>query len=182
MRIPSRQLHHLAEQHPPHQGGGRALANARPLVTAVGFLLLVILLLSTQPLDFGVPATMVLLGGVTAAHLARKHTQYALQRRLEERRGEGLGQFARSFDRRCTDSCVLQAVYEELQGGVDFPIRADDSLWEVLGMDEEDLEVVTARIALRSWRSLRGDGPTDGQVKTVRDLVSFFQEQPRLAA
>ncbi len=59
---------------------------------------------------------------------------------IEERDGESICGFARSFDAKVVDTWVIRAVYEELQSeaeanGKSVPIRADDSLTDDLQID-----------------------------------------------
>jgi hypothetical protein len=97
--------------------------------------------------------------------------------------GEGICQFARSFDRRRTDTWVLRAVYEEVLAVVPLQVRADASLWQELGLDPEEVDMdICPAIATRACLSLgdrRGD-TVSGHVETVRDLVSFFMHQRRV--
>jgi hypothetical protein len=101
------------------------------------------------------------------------------------RPGESLCSFARGFDYRDTDTWIIRAVYEELQGYLksecaDFPIRPGDRLEEDLKIDGDDLNFNLAnQIAERTGRSLTDADKNSyyGKVKTVRDLVSFFVGQ-----
>jgi hypothetical protein len=102
------------------------------------------------------------------------------------RLGEGICTFVRGFDCRQTDTWILRAVYEELSRflAVDdraVPIRADDQCCKKdLKIDPEDLDYVALNIAFRARRSMKNtkQNPFYGRVKTVRDLVSFFESQP----
>lgn len=124
--------------------------------------------------------------GVRHSKAARR----AVQQLAAARRGESICQFARSFDRRATDTWVLRAVYEELQSSLaiwspSFPVHADDSILKDLAIDPEDFSLELPRsIAKRAGRSLDqvNLNPYQGRVATVRDLVSFFLYQPRVAS
>jgi len=103
-----------------------------------------------------------------------------------ERDGEGICTFARSFERRQTDTWILRAVYEELSSclkasGYTVPIRADDRFKEDFFMDDDDLADVAEDIAFRAGRSLANvePNPLFGKVETVRDLVRFLEHQPK---
>lgn len=103
------------------------------------------------------------------------------------RRNESICTFAKSFNPHEVDTWVIRAVYEQLQIYLastypQFPVRAEDALNECLITDPDDLELdLVAEIAKRTGRSLDNidDNPYYGNVKTVRDLVLFFNAQPR---
>ena len=102
-----------------------------------------------------------------------------------ERQHDDIGTFAKCFDTRHVDTWVIRAVYEELQAWISpptFPIRADDDIRTTLEIDEEDLrEDIVKRIAQRTGRDSDWfpSNPLNGQVHTARDLVMFFNAQPR---
>lgn len=100
-------------------------------------------------------------------------------RLAEERQGESLCTFARSFERRSVDPWILRGVYEGLESG--FPLRASDRLLEELRLEAEDLEDEAVAIAERAGRSLAGAAANArfGRLESVRDLVLFLQDQPR---
>ena len=104
-----------------------------------------------------------------------------------DRTEESICTFVRSFDYRQIDSWILRAVYEELSrysvvDGRPLPIRADDRWEEDLKIDPEDFEDLAMDIAHRARRSMddTNHNPLYGKVKTVRDIVSFFQHQARI--
>jgi len=107
-------------------------------------------------------------------------------RLAKSRTGESICTFVEAFDCHHTDTWILRAVYEELSkfltvGGSPLPIRADDQCCERdLKIDPEDLEHLGRRIAHRAHRSMKNtkQNPLYGKVKTVRDLVGFFEFQP----
>ena len=100
----------------------------------------------------------------------------------EERKELSICEFSRSFDTKKIDTWVLRAVYEQLQNYVPkIPIKADDLLFELLEIDEEDLEFgLIEEIAQRTGRSIENTESNKfyGNVKTVNDLVNFINEQP----
>jgi hypothetical protein len=60
-------------------------------------------------------------------------------------------------------------------------VRADDLLKEDLLLDDDDLDMDLAQeVEARTGISMdeSGSNPYFGKVKTVRDLVFFFQNQP----
>jgi len=120
--------------------------------------------------------------------LAHWEVQKAQARRLSVARSrgvEGICEFARSFDCRQVDTWIVRAVYEELQEELGqmqpFPIRASDRFVEELGIDLEELDMThVPAIAARTGRSLQRCKSNTywGQVRTVADLVHFFNAQP----
>lgn len=102
--------------------------------------------------------------------------------------GESICTFSREVDCRNLDTWIVRAVYEELQEHLasqcaKFPIRWTDRLREDLRIDADALDDELAiDIAQRTGRTLHGtqNNPLFGNVKTVRDLVLFFQAQPQL--
>jgi hypothetical protein len=112
--------------------------------------------------------------------------RHRMSRVAADRTDENICAFVRSFDYRQADSWILRAVYEELSrnlavDGRPLPIRADDRWEEDLKIDPEDMEDFLKDIAHRAKRSLDDTegNPLYGRVKTVRDIVSFLQHQPR---
>jgi hypothetical protein len=113
-----------------------------------------------------------------------------LQALAASRGGESICGFARSFDCRAVDTWIVRAVYEELQealqlGETKFPVRASDSLYQDLfAIDPDTVDAALAPdIAERTGRSMdrAEENPYRGKVATVRDLVMFFNAQPRLS-
>ena len=99
------------------------------------------------------------------------------------RRSESICDFARSFDRRSTDTVVIRSVYETVQeqmGGSLVPLRAADRLFEDLDLDGDDLDDIAVDAAALAGRSLDStdSNPLYGRVATVRDLVEFLRHQP----
>ena len=134
------------------------------------------------------PEAWMVFGGLvlvgTVVHLRQKHH---LRRLAAGRPGEDLCTFVRGFDRRSVDPWVLRAVYEELQPYCSFkggcvPLRPDDALEELLGIDGEGLDDLALDMARRAWRSMDHPerNPFHARVRTVRDLVHFLDSQPRL--
>lgn len=138
---------------------------------------------------YRVPLLLVLVVALflIARWLTAKDTRH-MRAWAQRRSGESICTFVREFDCRATDSWVLRAVYEELSrhlrvDGHRFPIRADDRWEEDLHVDSEDLTLgILPDIAHRAGRSLNDTekNPFYDRVKTVRDLVGFFEHQPRL--
>jgi len=125
---------------------------------------------------------------VGIGYLARRDLHRVQARRLTTAGGrgeEGICAFARSFDCRKVDTWIIRAVFEELQEELGqprpFPLRASDRLVEELGIDLEEIDMThVPAIAARTGRSLDRchTNPYWGQVRTVSDLVHFFDAQP----
>ena len=101
----------------------------------------------------------------------------------------GLCEFARSFDCRVVDTWIVRAVFEELQEELGesrvFPLQATDRFVDDLHIDFEDLDLAhVPAIAARTGRSLDKCKANTywGKVKSVDDLVQFFNSQPMQAS
>lgn len=130
-----------------------------------------------------VVAALVVTGMASTRNARRK-----LQALASQRSDESICAFARSFDARAVDTWVVRAVYEQLQAELHdlspkFPVRASDDLLHHLMLDPDDLDLSLAPdIAQRTGRSLddTGRNPYFANVHTVKDLVLFFNAQPRV--
>lgn len=105
----------------------------------------------------------------------------------EARQGLSICQFARSFDYRRTDTKIIRAVYEGIQDwaiGANFPVKADDYISDTYGMVDEDLDDFAGEVAAKTNRSLASTTSNSyfGKVETVKDLVLFLNDQPKLTA
>lgn len=114
--------------------------------------------------------------------------QGRIARLIESRRDNSICEFARSFDARVVDPWIIRATFEQIQGHLSkddaIGIRATDDLTKVLCIDPEELDLdIAAEIAQRAGRSMENAerNPHFGRVKLVRDLVYFFNEQPKKA-
>ena len=135
-----------------------------------------------------VTAALLVAGAVVAlgTSVSNRKRKSRLGAVAADRTGESICDFARSFDARVVDTWIIRAVYEELQGELEdihprFPIRAADALLKDLLDDPDDLDMsLVPAIAQRTGRSLEnGEGnPHFGQVRSVADLVMFFNAQP----
>jgi hypothetical protein len=101
------------------------------------------------------------------------------------RPSESICDFARSFDRRTTDTVLIRSVYETVQeqmGCPPVPLRAADRLLEDLDLDGDDLDEIVVNAAGLAQRSLDStdSNPLYGRVSTVQDLVDFLRHQPTL--
>ena len=109
------------------------------------------------------------------------------RRLLASRQDESICDFARSFDRGKSDTWILRAVYDELSRFISIDarpiaVRPADRCEEDLKIDPEDLDDLAADIAFRARRSMDAgeQNPLYGKVKTVADIVTFFEHQPRI--
>ena len=152
---------------------------------AAFFVWLVIVGLQNNPMAMAAGLVFILVCGVAASRENRRRLA-TLKALATARQGETLCAFAREFDPRETDTWIIRAVYEQLQlylGDEDcnFPIRAGDALVGLLMVDPDDLDMdIVQDIAARTGRSLDQleQNPHFGRVRTVRDLVQFFNVQP----
>ena len=120
-------------------------------------------------------------------YFENKRTKKKFALLAEERKELGICEFARSFDTKKIDTWVVRAVYEQLQTYVaeiyatEIPIQAEDSLFDLLEIDEEDLDFdLLEEIAQRTGRSLENieNNKYFGKVTEVKGLVYLFNEQP----
>lgn len=137
-------------------------------------------------LNFPIATCIVVVALIVMSVAGHKRNKARLKFLAESRSRESICEFARSFERKEIDTWVVRAVYEQLQGHLGgnspVPIRAIDRLTEDLPIDTEDLEMdVMAEISQRTGRSLKNTtaNPYYDKVKTVGDLVLFFNAQPK---
>jgi len=149
----------------------------------LGFVFLLLLLIavaysiSTTPFLFlGIPILALYI------YFQNKKTKAKFSLLAKERREISICEFARSFNTKKIDTWVVRAVYEQIQEYVPtIPIKENDTLFELLEIDEEDLEFdILSEISQRTGRSLEGleDNDYFKNLKTVGDLVYMFNEQP----
>jgi len=143
-------------------------------------------LVFTEPKASAVVAAL-LIAGYLAARPSIKREEKQLRELAASREGQSICDFAREFDLRAVESWIVRAVYEQVQKQLvhvhpAFPLRADDLLKEDLRLDDDDLDLdVATEVEERTGRSLDSAraNPYFGRVRTVRDLVLFFQAQAR---
>lgn len=115
-------------------------------------------------------------------YFENKKTKNKFSLLAKERNELSICEFARSFNTKKIDTWVVRAVYEQIQEYVpSVPIKANDTLFELLEIDEEDLEFdILSEISQRTGRSLDGleKNKYFKSLKTVSDLVYMFNEQP----
>ncbi|MCO7191408.1 MULTISPECIES: hypothetical protein [unclassified Pseudoalteromonas] len=154
----------------------------------ITFFVIAVAILIYQPLYLLVIAGAGLLVTVWGAIDQPKVEGY-YQNLCKGRIGLSICEFAREFDPKVVDTWIIRAVYEQLQVALptkeNVPIKASDSLFDTLMLDEYDLELDLAEeIAQRTNRSLEGyeSNPYYGKVTTARNLVLFFNHQARVSA
>ncbi|KAF7786131.1 hypothetical protein PRUB_a0602 [Pseudoalteromonas rubra] len=96
--------------------------------------------------------------------------------------------YARSFDCHNVDSMIVCEVYNLVQewageyNGAPFPVQADDTFDGVYRMDTDDLGDIYCEAAHRlgiSKENAEANAYYD-KVETVKDLVLFLNEQPKI--
>jgi hypothetical protein len=139
--------------------------------------------------DHPLGTSIVIVSFLMVSIVQHKRHRARLRMLAESRSGESICEFARTFGGGEIDTWVVRAVYEQLQqylgGDVPVPIRATDRLKEDLPIDTEDLEMdLMAKISRRTGRSLTNTtaNPYYERVRTVGDLVLFFNAQPKGSA
>lgn len=161
---------------------------AQPIVALAVFLIAMIVgfgyfMVVSSPWVRGV--TCALIGAFCVwTRVLNRREKHRLQTLADARHGESICHFARSFNRRKTDTWIIRAVHQELQLFLGpfaaFPIRASDLLLDDLRLDVDDVEDLIADVALRADRSLEQTerNPYYGKVRTVSDVVDFVNAQP----
>ena len=129
------------------------------------------------------PAVVPILALVAWVGLGTNQRKNLRARLADERRGESICTFVRSFPRRSVDAWVLRAVYEALDRAVgsSFAPRSTDPLDFLLGFaEDEDVEDLIVEVADRVGRSLDDPerNPHYGRIATVGDVVRFLSAQP----
>ncbi|HET9479040.1 MAG TPA: hypothetical protein VFO72_06845 [Pyrinomonadaceae bacterium] len=131
-------------------------------------------------------AFVLVTGFILLVTLMSVYDRLRLRRLAEQRMGESICTFVRSFDRHVVDPWVIRAMYEEFHAYFDgaLPIRAADRIEEDLRMDWDDVDDLLSDVALRAGRSLDRieSNPLYGQLRTVADLVLFLMHQPKCGA
>jgi hypothetical protein len=153
------------------------------LVGAIAYLVL------TEPKTSAVIGALLIIGYL-AIRPGIKRQEMQLRELAASRKGQSICDFAREFDLRTVDSWIVRAVYEQVQRQLarvhpEFPLHADDLLKEELRLEDDDLDLdVVIEVEERTGRSLDNatSNPYFGKVRTVRDLVLFFQAQARRGA
>lgn len=96
--------------------------------------------------------------------------------------------YARSFDYRNVDTRIMREVYNQVQAwagkyeDIPFSVEADDCFDSVYKMDPEDLDEMCIDIAKKLGISIESseDNPFWNKVATVKDLVLFLHNQPKV--
>lgn len=126
-------------------------------------------------------------GGIVAFGAVLYYRDLLRKRRLAASRpGDALCSFARACDFRHTDTWLIRATFEELQGFFPkrlqpFPLCPSDRFHEDLDINSEDIDDIAFAVAVRAGYSLDGAerNPLYGRVTTVGELIAFFAQQPK---
>ena len=160
---------------PEHPGTAKAVAVLAAL--SVGTLAAVV---AIPELGLGIAGVALGVTLLSAAHNRR------LRRIAAERPSDDIGTFARRFDRRTVDPWVIRAVWDAFQPYLAFPggrlpLRASDRLDDDLRIDPDDIDMLVDEVSARVGRTLKGikDNPFLGRVRTVGDVVSLINHQPK---
>jgi len=134
-----------------------------------------------QPIVLLFIVVIILLAYFQSLSEARQRRRLAASRQTES-----ICDFARSFDRQ-TDTWIMRAVYEELcrflaVDGRPLPVHREDRWEKDLKIDPDELDDLARDIAYRARRSMDASdkNPLYGKIKTVADMVTFFEHQSRL--
>lgn len=105
------------------------------------------------------------------------------ERLKESRKDWDIGNFAKEFDLKVIDTWVVRAVYEAVYDEVELPVKADDDIDKDLRIDMGDLEFdeILINVSQRTGRVLTEESVEYDDIeniKTVRDLVDFFNKLP----
>ena len=141
-----------------------------------------------EPIYLAILAGIVLLVAVWSK-LEQPKIESHFSALRKDREGLSICEFAKEFDPKTVDTWIIRAVYEQVQAALPtkhvVPIKASDSLFDTLMLDEDDLDLdLNEEISQRTGRNLEGyeANPYYGKVTTVRDLVMFFNHQARANA
>lgn len=96
--------------------------------------------------------------------------------------------YARSFDYRNVDTKIMREVYTVVQewagkyDGIPFPVKAEDSFEFLYRMDPDDLDDLYFEVAKKLGIETEHpeENPYYNKVETVKDLVLFLHNQPRI--
>ncbi|GAA5786307.1 hypothetical protein [Chitiniphilus shinanonensis] len=184
MRLPSRQMPPV----PTHSADWKSWIILGAALS--GMLLAVVNIVIDHPIGAPIVIGALMASLLVMGCVADRRRQATMTQLAENRTGQSICEFARDFERRTVDTWILRAVYEQLQQELSledsqkpFPIRADDKLIDLLSDDDTlDLDLLPD-IAWRTGRSLEhcDANPYFGRVSTVRDLVLFFEAQPKIS-
>lgn len=106
-----------------------------------------------------------------------------------ERGNPNICEYARSFDCRAVDTKIMREVWNEVQlslgeyDGKLFPVKAEDTFEQTYHMDSDDLDEIYWVIANRLGIDTEQpeNNPYFNQVTTVKNLVLFLHNQPRVS-
>ncbi len=114
---------------------------------------------------------------------------YYRMKKIALKRGEpDICSYARSFNYREVDTKIMREVFNHVQKwagkyeGIPFPVKAEDCFDKIYKMDPEDLDDIYLDIAKKLGISIEHPekNPLWNKIKTVKDLVLFLHNQPRI--
>lgn len=113
---------------------------------------------------------------------------YRMKKLATERGDPNICEYARAFDYRNIDTKIMREVWNELQlnlgnyNGKAFPVNADDMFEETYHMCLDDIDDIYWAIADRLGIDTEKaeNNPYFNKVISVKDLVLFLHNQPRL--
>jgi len=129
------------------------------------------------------PVTWVLSGFTLLLAVGAYFGHRWSKRMREERAHESICTFARALPARHHDTTVVRAVYEEFERTLRIPVRPSDDLAKDLRLHPDDRDDIALKVARRAGRSLAEPerNPLFDRVKTVADVISFLEHQPKSA-
>lgn len=134
---------------------------------------------------------IVILGIVITLFLAVSFWNHRRMRSIAlNRKNLTICAYAKSFDYRNVDTKIMREVYNHIQAwagkyeGVNFPVEANDCFNETYRMDPDDLDDIYFEIAEKLGISTENpqSNPYWNQVTTVKNLVLFLHNQPKVKA
>lgn len=113
---------------------------------------------------------------------------YRMKKIAHDRGDPNICVYARFFDCRNTDTKIIREVWNEVQlylgtyEGKPFPVEADDLFNETYHLDSDDLDEIYWAVADRLGVDTEYPeiNPYFNQVKSVKSLVLFLQNQPKV--
>lgn len=110
--------------------------------------------------------------------------RFRIRKLVESRPGENFESFRVSFETEKVPGDILEAVYAKMQFYLveELPIRANDDLGKVYGLDSDELEDVIGQLLAECHRQLPPNflELTPVIVHTVRDLALIVEACPKI--
>lgn len=155
-------------------------------IYVIFFVILLLSIFAIYPKALLVLIAIIILGSI-GYFIEKPKIKRHYENLLSARKSLSICDFSREFNCREIDTWVIRATYEQIQASLlfkeNFPIKASDRLKEDLLIDDDDLDFdLVTEISRRTGRTLNNceSNPYFGKVKTVEDLVLFFNYQEKL--